>query len=258
MGWLPWTPEHGTTVPGLPPVIGHRGAAARAPENTLEGFAVAAALGVRWVEIDVMLTADGVPVLIHDETLERTTTGRGRVAAHTLAEIEALDAGGWFGPDFAGARVPGLEATLRALRDLGLGLNLEVKPAAGHDVATARAAVSVLKRCWPANAPPVLVSSFSRTALAVAAELAPDLPRGLLAGSLPPDWRHALTMLRCTSLHLDDTRLRPGELAMLVGLRVPTLLYTVNDPSRARQLLETGAAAVFTDMPDAILAALTQ
>ena len=256
MGWQPWTIEHGAAVPDLARVIGHRGAAARAPENTLEGFRAAAALGCRWVELDVMLTADGVPVVIHDETLERTTDGRGAVAAHNWADLAGLDAGCRFGPEFAGARLPTLEAALRLLLELELAMNLEIKPAAGHDIATARAAVRTVSRCWPEDGPRVLISSFSRLALATAAAAAPAYPRGLLARTLPDDWRRALSNLGCTTLHLDHTWLRPGDLAMLTELRVPTLFYTVNDGPRARELIDEGAASVFTDAADTILEAL--
>ena len=96
-----------SALPGLATVIGHRGAAARAPENTLAGLRKAKELGADWVEFDVMLSGDGVPLLIHDETLQRTTTGRGRVARHTADEIRSLDAGRWFGPEFAGGAHPG-------------------------------------------------------------------------------------------------------------------------------------------------------
>ena len=114
-GWQAWRRGGRSSLPGLQPVIGHRGAAARAPENTLAGLRRARELGAAWVEFDVMLTADRVPVLIHDETLERTTTGRGEVARHTAAEIRALDAGGWFAPEFAGERVPTLAEAVALL-----------------------------------------------------------------------------------------------------------------------------------------------
>src|SRR5512142_2967244 len=118
----------GRTAPfRLPPVIGHRGAAAHAPENTLAGFRRAKALGCTWVEFDVRLTADGVPVLCHDPRLDRTTDRSGRVAAQTLAAIQTSDAGGWFAPVFAGERMPSLEEALLLCAELGLGANIEIK-----------------------------------------------------------------------------------------------------------------------------------
>ena len=105
----------------IPRLIGHRGAAAAAPENTLASLRKAKELGASWVEFDVKLTRDGCPVLIHDERLERTTSGRGEVALTTLEELQKLDAGGWFAPAFRGERVPTLEAALALCAELGLG-----------------------------------------------------------------------------------------------------------------------------------------
>ncbi|MFO1047177.1 MAG: glycerophosphodiester phosphodiesterase [Geminicoccaceae bacterium] len=254
-GWRPWRRGVPGRLPGLEPVIGHRGATARAPENTLAGLRKAHALGARWVEFDVMLTADQVPVLIHDETLERTTSGRGEVAAHTAAQIATLDAGAWFGPDFAGEPVPTLAEAVALLLDLGMAANVEIKPATGHEEATGRVVAEHLARLWPADGPRLLVSSFARSALATAAEVAGHVPRGLLAEDLPADWEAALTALGCTTLHLDHARVDAPTIRDLAAGAVPVLLYTVNDPARARTLREAGAAAVITDVPDLLLAA---
>jgi glycerophosphoryl diester phosphodiesterase len=257
-GWQPWRPGERPALPGLPRVIGHRGAAARAPENTLAGIRKARELGAAWVEFDVMLTRDGVPVLIHDETLGRTTSGRGRVADRTLAELRELDAGRWFAPSFAGERVPTLEEAVALLLELGLGANVEVKPSAGHEAATGEATTGLLARLWPPDGPGLLVSSFSRASLAAAAGAAPGIPRGLLAGRLPADWPAALTGLGCATLHLGQRWLRAAQLELLRGQGVPVLAYTVNRAARARDLLDggRGVAAVFTDVPDTLLAAL--
>ena len=131
-------------LPELPRVIGHRGAAAVAPENTLASLRRAKELGAGWVEFDVKLTRDGAAVLIHDERLERTTDGRGEVARTTLAELRKLDAGAWFDPAFAGERVPTLGDALALCGELGLGINVEVKPCPGREAETARVAVETL------------------------------------------------------------------------------------------------------------------
>jgi glycerophosphoryl diester phosphodiesterase len=253
--WQPWSPGRRVAVPGLAPVIGHRGAAARAPENTLAGLRKAKELGVHWVEFDVMLTRDGVPILIHDETLERTTSGRGRVKDHALAEIKALDAGAWFAPAFAGEPVPTLEEAVRLLLQLGLGANVEIKPAKGEEAATAAVVAESLRRLWPQDGPPLLLSGFAREALAAAQRAAPSIPRGLLAKRLPDDWQDALPALGCTTLHLDHARTSLAALHLLAEAGVPVLLYTVNTAERARELLAAGAAAVFTDAPDLLLPA---
>jgi glycerophosphoryl diester phosphodiesterase len=239
-------------------VIGHRGAAAAAPENTLASLRKASELGARWVEFDVKLSRDGVPVLIHDERLERTTSGRGEVALTTLAELEGLDAGAWFAPEFRGERVPTLEAALSLCAELGLGINVEIKPCPGRAAATARATVETLLRCWPKTLAAPLISSFEPACLEVARERAPDMPRGYLAVALPRRWREALETYRCSTLHLSARRLVPGQRAAVVAAGVPLLLYTVNQPNRARRLLEAGVAAIFTDRVGEVLAGLDQ
>jgi glycerophosphoryl diester phosphodiesterase len=237
-------------------VIGHRGAAAAAPENTLSSLSKAKALGAGWVEFDVKLTRDAVPVLMHDERLERTTNGRGEVARTTLKELGELDAGAWFGPRFRGERVPTFEAALALCAELGLGINVEIKPCPGREAETARIAVETLRRCWPDALPAPLISSFEPACLAVARDLAPELPRGYLAVALPRRWREALKSYRCSTLHLSARRLGPLQRATVLAAGVPLLLYTVNQPDRARRLLEAGVAAIFTDRVGEVLAAL--
>jgi glycerophosphoryl diester phosphodiesterase len=241
----------------LPPVIGHRGAAAAAPENTLASLRKAHELGARWVEFDVKLTRDGHPILAHDDRLERTTSGRGRFADKTLAEILELDAGSWFGPPFAGERVPTFEQALALCRDLGLGINVEIKPCSGREVETARAAVETLLAHWPDRLP-TLISSFAPACLAVAREVAPELPRGYLAGRLPPRWQEQLDAYGCSTLHLDHGRLGARQRAAVAAAGVPLLLYTINDPLAARAQLSQGVSAVFTDRVGEVLAALAE
>lgn len=249
-GWDPWRKGVPSTLPGLATVIGHRGAAARAPENTLAGLRKALELGANWVEFDVMLSGDGVPILIHDETLQRTTTGRGRVARHTAAEICMLDAGSWFGPEFAGERVPTLTEAVALLLELGLNANIEIKPSTGRAQVTGEFVADLLLRVWPADGPRLLLSSFERKALSAARRSAESIPRGLLAVRLPSDWQHAMQANGCATLHLDHRRTSAARLRDLVAADVPVLLYTVNEVSRARELLAAGAVSVITDAPD--------
>ena len=226
----------------IPRLIGHRGAAAAAPENTLASLRKAKELGASWVEFDVKLTRDGCPVLIHDGRLERTTSGRGEVALTTLEELQKLDAGGWFAPAFRGERVPTLEAALALCAGLGLGINVEIKPCRGREVETARVVVATLRRLWPGDRPVPLISSFEHACLGVARDLAPEMPRGYLAGSLPRRWREELATYGCRTLHLGDRLLRAKQRAAVLAAGVPLLLYTVNNPARARQLLDAGVA----------------
>lgn len=241
----------------LPRLIGHRGAKESAPENTIASLCEAARQGAAWVEVDVMLTADGVPVLIHDETLERTTDGRGAVAATTLADLQRLDAGSWFDPRFAGEPVPTLENALETILSLGLGLNLEIKPASpAHAVATAETALALLARRWPAGRPAPLVSSFDPVCLEVARDRHPGLPRGLLLWDPPADWADLADRLGVATLNVDQSRQTAGTVADHRASGRPVLAYTVNDAARARALLEWGVAALFTDAPGRLARAL--
>jgi glycerophosphoryl diester phosphodiesterase len=243
-------------MPELPRVIGHRGAAAVAPENTLAGLRRAQELGAAWVEFDVKLTRDGTAVLFHDERLERTTDGRGAVARITLAELRKLDAGAWFAPAFAGERVPTLAEALALCGELGVGINLEIKPCPGREAETARVAVETLLEHWPEGRPAPLISSFAPVCLAVALKLAPAMPRGYLAGGLPARWQQQLEACGCATLHLSDRRTGARQRAQVLAAGVPLLLYTVNDPGRARQLLAAGVTALFTDRVGEVLSAL--
>jgi glycerophosphoryl diester phosphodiesterase len=232
----------------VPSVIGHRGAAAHAPENTRRGFRIARALGCRWVEFDVRLAADGGLVVLHDATLDRTTNGSGRVIDHTVAELAALDAGD-------GGGVPTLTESLDLLAELGLGANVEVK-AESVETATMTGALTALA-CQDArkrHGLDLLISSFVPAALAAARGAAAEVPRGLLRDRPGRDWRAAAADFGCISLHVQE-RCATAALARAVhgaGLRL--LAYTVNDPARAAALFAAGVDGLFSDAPDRILA----
>jgi glycerophosphoryl diester phosphodiesterase len=241
------------TLPGLPRVIGHRGAAAQAPENTLGGFACAARLGIRWIELDVQLTADGVPVVFHDDRLDRTTDGRGLLVETSMADLRRLDAGRWFAERFAGERVPTLAEALSLLLEQGQGLCLEVKADEARGGPTARAALACLRRQWPADGPPLMLSSFAKSALRVLAETAAVWSRGWLIERLPLDWRREVRALGCHSLHLDHAALDEAAVTAVKDEGLALLAYTVNDRARAEQLWAWGVDALFSDCPDPML-----
>jgi glycerophosphoryl diester phosphodiesterase len=235
----------------LPPVIGHRGAASYAPENTLAGFRAAKALGCTWVEFDVRLTADSALVVCHDDALARTTGVRGRISKLPLAALRELDAGSWFGPGFAGERLPTLDDALSVCRDIGLGANVEIKAERRRGPATAAAIAAVLTRL-DANLPPILISSFITTAVAEAAAVMPSIPRGMLWRRLPHNWRGVAKRLGCTTIHCGQADLTEKITEKVYNAGYPLLAYTVNDAARARQLFAWGVASVFSDAPDII------
>jgi glycerophosphoryl diester phosphodiesterase len=241
----------------LPPVIGHRGAAAHAPENTLAGFRAAKTMGCAWVEFDVRLTADGALVACHDDRLDRTTGGRGRISKLPLAALRAFDAGGWFKARFAGERIPTLDEVLALCCELGLGANVEIKAERGRASATAAAVADCLDRLADVL-PPILISSFLPDAVATAAERMPKIPRGMLWRKLPRGWRQIAANFGCTTIHLGQADLTQTIAAEVRAAGYPLLVYTVNDAAGARQLFGWGVTSVFSDAPDIIAAALPE
>ncbi len=240
----------------LPRVMGHRGAAALAPENTLAGLRAVAALGMAWVEFDVMLSGDSVPVLFHDDNLKRTT-GRDALMAETpFKALADLEAGAWFAPAFAGEPIPALEAALELALDLGLTPNVEIKPTPARDEETAAAVLGAIARRWPAGRPGPLISSFSRAALKVAKREAPALPRALIAWRLPRDWQRAAQALGCASVHLRGARLRARTVAKVKRAGYQLAAFTINDPKQAKRLAALGVDCIITDRPDVIAAAV--
>ncbi len=233
----------------LPRVMGHRGVAALAPENTLAGLREAARRGLAWVEFDVMLTRDGVPVLFHDQTLRRTTGRPGRMAETDYAAVKDLDAGAWFHPDFAGAPVPSLEQAVEVLLDEGLCPNVEIKPTPGRDVETVERTVSLLKALWPAERPPPLLSSYSTMSVAAARALAPDWPRALVVDGIPVKWRLLLQALGCACFHVHHRRGSETLFREVHAAGYAVACFTVNRERRARTLFERGADCLITDDP---------
>jgi glycerophosphoryl diester phosphodiesterase len=237
-------------APALPAVIGHRGAAACAPENTLAGLRAAAALGCTWVEFDVRLSGDGVPLLCHDPALDRTTDGTGKVSARSLAAIRELDAGGWFAPAFAGERVAMLEEALRLCAELGLGADLELKADRGREYPLAKAVAATLAGLR-GRIGPVLVSSFQPLALWTLRD-EPQMARGVLFRVVPRDWAEIAARLGCAVIGADHRRLRRRRVAEIRDAGWQLAAYTVNDPARARLLFRWGVTSVFSDAPDII------
>lgn len=238
----------------IPKVIGHRGAKAYAPENTLESIKTAASLGVEWVELDVKLTRDNVPIIFHDEELERTTNGSGNVAETSYEDIQQLEAGSWFADSFAGIKIPTLEEALDVILRHNLGLNLEIKPCPGREKETAEIALDHLSQMWD-DTDRLLISSFQHVSLEAALDLAPDYARGLLIGGeeMPENWREVAEYLDASTINLGSKLVTRAVADEVMDLELPLLVYTVNDPMQARALQKLGVDAFFSDNPDVIL-----
>jgi glycerophosphoryl diester phosphodiesterase len=228
-----------------PRILAHRGGGSLAPENTLGAIRLGASLGFKGVEFDVMLAGDGTPVLMHDQTLERTTNGRGAVAETPYPVLAKLDAGN-------GEPVPTFEQAARLCRELGVWANVEIKPAKGHEGATGAAVAEQAADLWRGADAAPLLSSFSSEALVRAREAAPALPRGLLVGRIPPDWQARMRELDCAALHCDYKHLgrQTAEQVRAAGFAI--LVYTVNAPEDVQRLLGWGVDCIVTDALDRI------
>lgn len=227
----------------LPRWFAHRGGGSLAPENTLAGIRLAARLGYRAVEFDVMLSADSTPVLIHDETLERTTDGVGHVCETPDSVLFALDAG-------SGERIPRFAEAAALCREYGLLANVEIKPAAGYERQTAEVVARQTRALWQGAAVMPLISSFSLEAVEIARDLAPEIPRGLLFEQVPPDWQQEMERLQAATLHCSARYLDDVALSEAHARGIPVLCYTVNTPDQAHDLFGRGVSAVFTDRLD--------
>ncbi|MEM7679594.1 MAG: glycerophosphodiester phosphodiesterase family protein [Pseudomonadota bacterium] len=234
----------------LPQIIGHSGAAGYAPENTLESIHTAADMGIEWVELDVKITKDEIPIIFHDDELDRVSNGSGNIADKTLEELRELEVGSWFGESFAGIKIPTLEEALEVLIDRDLGFNMEIKPCPAREKVTAEAALDVLSHFWDDH-DHLLISSFQHIALEIAQEMAPDWHRGLLLEEHWPDnWTELAEYLKVSSLNVNQASCTPETMDELLALSLPVLAYTVNDPDRARELQSLGVTGIFSDEPD--------
>lgn len=248
-------------VPGInslrfPKVIGHRGAPYYAPENTLASLYEAEKRGVKWIEFDVALTKDQVPVILHDENLRRTTNGRGSIAEMIWSDVAQLDAGGWFSPKYTGEKVPLFKDYLEAAKTLNLGINVEIKPTKNQDFATAFQVVQELQQNWPDPHDHLLVSSFSVSALAAARARDSRFYLALLLDKWFAGWQDAVVQLNCVSVNVNHRRLSPKRVAEIKAMGCYVMAYTVDSPKRASQLFDWGVDAVFSNVPDVILSNL--
>ena len=236
----------------LPLWIAHRGAGKLAPENTLAAFRVGASHGFRAFECDVKLSADGVPFLLHDSTLDRTTPVRGVAGLKDWAELSRTDAGGWHSRGFAGEPIPSLELIARYIQRNGHALNIEIKPTPGQEHATGLAVGRACLHLWdsPSAQPLPLFSSFRPDALQGAREAAPQIPRALLLDKLWPGWWEMAQALGCVAVVTNYNVMDAALIERLHGAGLRGLCYTVNDPAEVQRLLRLGIDGLITDAVD--------
>ncbi|MCC7451414.1 MAG: glycerophosphodiester phosphodiesterase [Anaerolineae bacterium] len=247
-----------TFYPHTPLVLAHRGAKHDAPENTAAAFTLARQMGADGVELDTSLTRDGVPVVIHDLTLDKTTDGHGLVRSYDLKTIKTLDAGSHLDPKFKGEPIPTLDEAFEAIGpDLIVNVELKVEPRQLGSDGLEQAALNVIRRHNAARR--VIVSSFNPLALRRFAALAPDIPIGYLYEEHEPSFlRDGWLMLgaRFEALHPHHPMIDAGFMrwAKARGYRVNT--WTVDEPDRVRELRDLGVDAIISNRPDVALRAL--
>lgn len=231
-------------------IIGHRGAAAYAPENTMSSFDKALTLGCNWIEFDVMLSADGEAFIFHDDTLKRTTNGRGQFGLVNADYVQSLDAGSWFSRQFKGEKIPSFREVIQWLVFTDINANVEIKPYPRTTEQTTVAVLSCINQFWPANKALPLVSSFDHDALTLCRTLSPELPLGLLLDSWDDNWQKKAAELQCYSIHLNKRILTAKRVQAIKAAGYQLYAYTVNRRRQARKLLDWGVDAVFSDYPD--------
>lgn len=249
----PAAPVHpGRLVPSLErAVLAHRGLPSAAPENTMAAFRAAADAGARWIETDVDLLADGTPVLIHDTALERTTDRGGSIYGLRAADLAHVDAGSWFGPDFAGERLPTLEAFIDFVNERGINANIELKAneqGAARSVELVDTLAAALERLDAGRQ--VLVSSFSQPLLMAFHQRHPQYATAVLYESttIRPDWRSVAELCGAVAIHPEDTGLTEAMVRAVRAAGYGVNVWTVNRPDRANQLFNWGCTGVFTDV----------
>lgn len=249
----------------VPLVLAHRGASAIAPENTIAAFLLARTLGADGIELDVQLSRDRVPVVIHDNTVDRTTDGTGRVSSLSVVELKELDAGRWKSEEYSSERIPTLSEVFDALeswlepgqRETPCIVNIELKGAGMRSAGLELAVVNLIHRRNLRDR--IIISSFEPLALYRVRSLDPGIRRGLLYSSKQPvhlrrAWLRPL--LAPTHLHPEHTLVDVALLEWARRKRYRTNTWTVDNPHQARRLAAIGVDGIITNKPDIIRSAL--
>jgi glycerophosphoryl diester phosphodiesterase len=249
------SPPSYPTVTGRPLVLGHRGASADAPENTVAAFRTALDQGADGFELDVWRCASGEAVVIHDADAGRTGQSPLAVAEATLERLRELDVGRWRGDAFAGERIPTLAEVLDAFP--AVVVNVELKAGRVPDLGLPIEVVRTLRQRGAESR--VVVSSFSATLLAAFRTLAPDVATGFLVAPGAIAWARAeaaVRAIRPTAIHLARELATDRRLAAWAASRVNVLVWTVDEPAEVERLARLGVAAIVSNRPGVARAAV--
>lgn len=234
-------------------MIAHRGASHYAPENTMAAFSMAVQMQSDMIELDVLLSGDGVPVVIHDLNLKRTTNGTGMVSEHSLKELKDLDAGLWFSDKFRSEKIPELEEVL-SWASGKISLNIEIKTEAVTDTVKngiVEKSVNLVRKYQMEQH--VIFSSFDYRALIHLQSVAPDLPKGLLyerkqAKGMEP--AELARLYQADAFHTNWRTLNSRRLTGLLEEEIPVFVYTVNRKERMEKLIKNSVTGIFSNRPD--------
>lgn len=233
-------------------LIGHRGLAGLAPENTLEGFYIAKENGLNWIEFDIQLSKDHELIIFHDFSLGRTSNGNGLLYEQSAEDLAQLDVGSWFDQKFSGCRMLNLEDDLSRIKGLGLNLNIEVKcpPQANQEYKDiiAEKLINILKSKWYSFDSLPLISSFNWDILFKIRKALPTQPLGFLCEDITANVLRITAEDQYSTVNCNYNYLTPEQLHQIHALNIPLLVYTVNDQDVANNLLDSGIFAVFTDI----------
>lgn len=231
-----------------PKLIAHRGAGRHAPENTLSSIRLGAQCGFSMMEYDVKLSKDGIAILLHDDTVDRTSNGNGSAGAKTFNELALLDVGAWHSQRYAGESIPTLQSIAAYTLANGIRSNIEIKPCTGNEAETGKEVARMAQALWANADVPPLLSSFSEAALEAAMKEAPGLPRALLIeNEVPADWLSRVKRLECVGLNLNHNFTTLPLVQTIQDAGYTLAVWTVNDPARLRELLDWGCNGVVTD-----------
>ncbi|MBY0573676.1 MAG: glycerophosphodiester phosphodiesterase [Undibacterium sp.] len=238
-----------------PKIVAHRGGGILAPENTLAAMQCGLDYGFHAVEFDVMLSQDGVPVLMHDPEFGRTVPGTGEVCRTLVRDLLLMDAGSWMAPLFSEVRVPTYEQVFAFCQRHGIWMNVEIKPAPGFDAQTGHEVARLTRKLMAgsgATARAPLFSSFSFEALMCAKQSAPEIARGYLIDHVDDDWHKTLQQLDAVALHTNQGHLTPTLASQVKAAGYGLFCYTVNSCERASEILSWGVDGFCTDRIDLI------
>lgn len=235
-------------------ISGHRGARALAPENTLAGIKKAAECGATWVEMDVQLSADRVPVMIHDKTVNRCTNGRGSVGKMSLETLKQLDANAKFsGADkdlYSGEQIPTLEEALLLCEQLGITMNLEIKIHRKTEVLPlVEQIVKTVKQLdFPLDK--LVFSSFDLGVLTYSKTLYPEVRRGLITSKNKRNMMRKAQELSLYSIHYDQSKLTENMATKIKAAGLQLHIWTMNEPDKAAMFRSWGVDNIITDYPN--------